>query len=404
MPTDGSALVTYPDSDNSDAEENSNQATSPKSGAPPKQGPFHKKVHPATPHKIRINLPTPLITTDDTDIDAPTAKKARTIGLGGFNSLLPPPKKPDRGRSSNDDSGTTVRLHVGDTGVLRTGIAPSFARDACVPESEQALERTGNEDYLLSRLNPVTGLREQESPKGGAEEQKMVGRPILFKPLSVTRQTRKRTSRHEDTVPGARSETRSAGRLAARPPGSSHLEGRVTGTTTAPACSLFSFAQEESSIIPETTANEGKTEVGSAFTAKLGTEAARVASDAAVRPEPNLSWEEQPQSLGTIASDLNLSASARRQLFGRQSGKGNLQPELPAVSIMKFNTDDEYAFNESIRASGDSAQPNPVRAIAPGKHSLKQLVNAASSQKEALEEQFASGKRNRREAGGKFGW
>ncbi len=404
MPTDGSALVNYPDSDNSDIEENSHQTTSLKGGARPKQGLFHKKLHSATSHKIRINLPTPLITADDADIDAPTAKRVRTTGLGGFNSLLPPPKKPDRGRSSNDDSGTTARLHGGDTGVLKTGIAPSFARDACVPESEQALERTCNEEYRQSRLGPATVLREQELPKGGGEEQKMIGRPVLFKPLSVTRQMRKKTSRREDTAPGASSETRSAGSSAAIPPDSSHLEERSTGTTTTPACSLFSFAQEESSFIPQSTANEGKTQVGSAFTTRLGTEAARVASDAAGRAEANDSCEEQPQSLGTIASDLKLSVSARRQLFGRQSGKGNLQPELPAVSIMKFNTDDEYAFNESIRASGDSAQPNPVRAIAPGKHSLKQLVNAASSQKEALEEQFASGKRNRREAGGKFGW
>jgi hypothetical protein len=32
------------------------------------------------------------------------------------------------------------------------------------------------------------------------------------------------------------------------------------------------------------------------------------------------------------------------------------------------------------------------------------LVNAASSQKEALEESFAAGRRNKKEAGSKYGW
>lgn len=107
------------------------------------------------------------------------------------------------------------------------------------------------------------------------------------------------------------------------------------------------------------------------------------------------------QSLDSIAADLNLSASARRQLLGRN----HRDASKTSSSIMNFNTDEEYAANEALRASGEQApQHNPVRAIAPGKHSLKQLVNAASGQKEALEESFASGRRNKREAGGKYGW
>ena len=37
-----------------------------------------------------------------------------------------------------------------------------------------------------------------------------------------------------------------------------------------------------------------------------------------------------------------------------------------------------------------------------GKHSLKQLVNAASNQREALEEHFAKGKSNRKDAGARY--
>ncbi|RMZ90737.1 hypothetical protein DV736_g2034, partial [Chaetothyriales sp. CBS 134916] len=55
-------------------------------------------------------------------------------------------------------------------------------------------------------------------------------------------------------------------------------------------------------------------------------------------------------------------------------------------------------------AKGDQIQHNPVRAIAPGKHSLRQLVNAAQGQKDALEDSFAIGKQNKKEAGSKYGW
>ena len=106
------------------------------------------------------------------------------------------------------------------------------------------------------------------------------------------------------------------------------------------------------------------------------------------------------QSLNNIASDLNLSAAERRQLFGRQKGRAIPQ----ATKIINFNTDEEYRHNEELRATGEQVMHNPVRAIAPGKHSLKQLVNAAANQKEALEESFAKGKSNRAEASSRYGW
>jgi hypothetical protein len=106
-------------------------------------------------------------------------------------------------------------------------------------------------------------------------------------------------------------------------------------------------------------------------------------------------------SLSSIASDLNLTPAARRQLLGRQGFK---QGSSTAVSVVNFNTDQEYAANELIRQAGEQQAHNPVRAIAAGKHSLSQLVNAVSNQREALEEQFATGRRNKKEAGSKYGW
>ena len=108
--------------------------------------------------------------------------------------------------------------------------------------------------------------------------------------------------------------------------------------------------------------------------------------------------DQSPQSLDSIASDLNLSDSAKRQLLGRQRGNTSI------INVVNFNTDQEYAANEILRQAGEQVQHNPVRSIAPGEHSLKQLVNAVSNQKDALEEQFASGRRNKKEAGSKYGW
>jgi hypothetical protein len=104
-------------------------------------------------------------------------------------------------------------------------------------------------------------------------------------------------------------------------------------------------------------------------------------------------------SLDNIASDLHLSASERRQLFGRQGSRN-----LTASKVINFNTDEEYRSNEEFRAAGEQPVHNPVRSIAPGKHSLKQLLNAAVSQKDALEESFAKGYANRKEASGRYGW
>jgi hypothetical protein len=106
------------------------------------------------------------------------------------------------------------------------------------------------------------------------------------------------------------------------------------------------------------------------------------------------------QSLDDIAGDLNLTIAQRRQLFGRQKD-GRLQS---ATKVINFNTDQEYLHNEELRASGQQTMHNPVRSIAPGKHSLKQLVNAAQSQKEALEESFNKGRSNRAEASSRYGW
>lgn len=157
---------------------------------------------------------------------------------------------------------------------------------------------------------------------------------------------------------------------------------------------------EYESFLYEPKDNSQETEDGDSYTLQASYEeytpnASQHAPPPAV-PTPPVS-----QSLSDIAGDLNLSASERRQLFGRQKGGTGNQG---ATKVINFNTDQEYLHNQELRAAGEQVAHNPVRAIAPGKHSLKQLVNAAQSQKEALEESFAKGKSNRQEASSRYGW
>jgi hypothetical protein len=72
--------------------------------------------------------------------------------------------------------------------------------------------------------------------------------------------------------------------------------------------------------------------------------------------------------------------------------------------VINFNMEREYAHNEALRASGAQQAHNPVRSIAPGKHSLRQVVNMAQSNQGALEESFARAKGSQREAAGRYGW
>ncbi|KAJ8130323.1 hypothetical protein O1611_g3305 [Lasiodiplodia mahajangana] len=98
---------------------------------------------------------------------------------------------------------------------------------------------------------------------------------------------------------------------------------------------------------------------------------------------------------------MNLSAEARRELFGR---RGAPSTNMAAAKVINFDTEKEYAHNEELRASGEQQIHNPLRGIAPGKHNLRQLVNQVQNQREALEESFAKGRAKQSEAGSRYGW
>lgn len=389
------ALVDYSGSESSDGEEKSTakQTTKPKVSS--NKPAFQKVVDRADPHKIRVNL---IEASKPIPVDDESARASKRVKLGsgamsGFNALLPTPKRataPNGGVSL----GGARKGGLGSGVNLRTGATPGFSREPepnapLVDEVHTEKDENTTHDRVQNDVAEIStgdlaapGL----SNEGPTEETKPKGKVTMFKPLSVARKPQKK-----------------------KPPlhYSGDVKSEASGTTaqpkSRPKVSLFSTGETE--------------DISRDGTEKRGAYQPMVYHSSAPDPTPNFETPEThntedtsasnptiatndapPQSLDTIASDLNLSKSAKRQLLGRQKNNAS------AVNIVNFNTDEEYQANEDIRKSGEQIQHNAVRSIAPGKHSLKQLVNMGTGQADALEESFASGRRNRSEAGSKYGW
>jgi Mitotic checkpoint regulator, MAD2B-interacting len=399
------ALVDYSDSDESDAE----VVSAPKPSAKPSKGTFQKVVDRSNPGKIRVSLPQPALQDHEKEDEHP-AKRMKTGGggLSDFKSFLPPPKRTSQTSGGSLGSGNVLRKNGLVAGVsLKTGAAPGFSRDpefsADVAESNSAdLDGEHPAGYDVGQSGHAPAKDQDENNQKLAEEVKLVGRPLMFKPLSVARNPAKKKKKQSElpaassTVPDMTSVS-STTAIMDQPP-------------QKPKVSLFSIPSNPSDSIRSNKSGEYQPmiygisvdeeqdpEVHSAEADSTYDEYAYTSQATASAPTARIPGA---QSLNDIASDLNLSAAERRQLFGRQ--KGGVIPQ--ATKIINFNTDEEYRHNEELRASGEQAVHNPVRAIAPGKHSLKQLVNAAANQKEALEESFAKGKSNRAEASSRYGW
>ena len=426
-------LVDYSDSEHSDVEEKSVANTAPKSKANPAKPTFQKVVDRSNPHKIRVSLPEASDTSNghEPNREEPAAKRVKT-GSGpfsGFNSFLPAPK-----RSSTSIKGLAAdgvrKGGIGSGISLKTGSVPGFTREPmpcmAAEDDEQPEPETGPYNTVQEppEIAPTGGEIERvvasTKPEG---EVKKVGSPMMFKPLSVARKPQKKKPPLASTTSTEASQS----------------NGAIPPSKPPPKKSLFSMGESEDiksdnkedhgeyrplvyeaptqQTTPESPPHQVESQVP-----EHDTTATAVAHLTPPRPPPPPapahpphpdtpapagahltppSPDPSPQSLSSIAADLNLSASAKRQLLGRQH---NNKANPSAINIVNFNTDQEYAANEVLRHAGEQVQHNPVRAIAPGKHSLKQLVSAASNQRDALEEQFATGRRNKKEAGSKYGW
>ncbi|KAG6999388.1 hypothetical protein G7Y79_00035g070600 [Physcia stellaris] len=399
------ALVSYSSSDDSDSERKAApKQLKPSSG--PEKPAFQKVVDRSNPHKVEVHLPESLKSSRDRleDRQEPPSKRVR-LGAGSaqdFNSLLPAPKRAvtPRGLPSSSATGKGGLARGSN---LKTGANASFSRDPRVAAVDTATssEETPAKDFPIS-----IGHEEEDeaqavdsgSSKNRKESPKKVSAAI-FKPLSVGRKPKKKKIElQEDIAVGKASSSTQIKDIASVKKDSLFFAGGGAAAQSGQPAPKGEYRP----MLYEPIRQSGDMTAAS----HVGNEHLEIQNDANEREKmmgnealdnPKGS-QGTSQSLDTIAADLNLTESARRQLFGRKKNK------ISEVSVVNFDTDQEYAANELLRQAGEQAQHNPVRSIAPGKHSLKQLVNAASHQKDALEEHFASGKRNKKEAGSKYGW
>ena len=386
------ALVEYSDSESSDIESHVKPKSQSEDSSNSRKSTFRKVVDRSNPHRILVNLPEKSESLEEAAEPVNKKVKLGSSTFSSFNSLLPAPKKSSA--TGHRNNGGHIKRSGLETGVgLKTGPTPGFSRgETPVQETTGSAEAMAVEaTYPEMNLLPSAGDVPSDIPK---PQPALKGNPMAFKPLSVTRKSKKKSpnSIHEENLV-KQSNSLSAGK-----------------SEPAPKISLFSTADIEAhveinqsfngnyqSLIYEPSRPSTTSQDSDIPGSESNREEDTVTNTGQFERQPNLS-SDIPQTLGSIAEDLNLSASAKRQLLGR------VRNDPSKLNLVSFNTDQEYAANELLRQAGEQIQHNPVRAIAPGKHSLKQLVNAASSQKDALEEHFATGKRNKKEAGSKYGW
>ena len=358
--------------------------------------PFQKLLDRSKPSQILVSLPT----SDTPDsCDEPPAKRARTLGksaFSGFNSLLPAPKN-----MIKQPPKPGLLNAVG----LKTGAEAAFSRDE-VESSRDSAEELGLPPPTNGHAISGPAMPEEQKP---AEEVKFVGKATMFKPLCVVQRSGAKkgsgTAKKPATTlpqPGGASAIKAQEK---KMPKSDHGPTQTPSCAKRPPISLFSLEAPAQEPNPPSIAT-------SLSKAGLPLCPSSDQQDAAPQPQwlpPQTQGPlENPDSLDTIADSMNLSAAERRELFGRDGVPSAATQSSTAGLVVATSIDmaKEYAANKALRASGDATtqQYNPIRSIAPGKHSLKQLVNAVQNQRDALEESFAKGKSNQREAAGRYGW
>ncbi|KAF2233534.1 hypothetical protein EV356DRAFT_516350 [Viridothelium virens] len=409
------ALVGYSDSEGSDTEPTPNATGSRQPSSTTSKPTFQKVVNRSNPHKIKVSLPaTSEGGEDDIANDAPPAKKPRT-GAGafsGFNSFLPAPKRTAPVAevvSSSSKGGVGKGLGRGIN--LKTGAAPGFSREPMLEfdkgteeDTTQDLEfynELGEKVELVGAEGPVAKTADQTSlPLSGS---KPAGKPTIFKPLSVARNKQKKQKKPVNSdvaISNALSESVEAVTSPAHVPPQPAPKARAK-------VSLFSMSNDDAlrasstTATYESTSHKDKLHPDTEDTAPTPTDPTYADSAPQAPTSASDSSTAHAQSLASLASSLP--PSARRQLLGRNAKSTAATAD---AKILNFSPDAEYSYNEEYRQTADAAamQHNPVRGVAPGKHSLQQLVNVAATQKEALEESFATGRRNKREGGAKYGW
>ncbi|GAB1320505.1 Anaphase-promoting complex subunit 23 [Madurella fahalii] len=414
-------LVDYSDSE-SESEAVQQKPTAPvtSTSAAPKK-PFQKLLDRG---KIVVNLPTASAGSETTvEAEQPPAKRVKTAGSSRFSNLgsfLPPPKKnaasAATGAVKKSGSAPAPGIH------LRTAAEPAFIRGGNnVDTSEDGDGDTNTADASGLDLNPPNS-RGPSIPDGQKpeEEVKLVGKPLMFKPLSVAR--KKAPVKSKKGAPAAAASTT---------PSATTVQNGPTAAATAAVppsieqeppkrkkISLFSMGDDDASPSAAPTAAATGTyeplftndQTGTSTAAEYEEDAVTSAYPTYQHPPaqqlPQQSPQHPPQqhTLTSLADSLDLTPAARRELFGRPNARDNASAIMPPnAKVINFDMEQEYARNEALRASGEQVY-NPVRSIASGKHSLRQVVNMAQSNQSALEDSFARAKGSKRDAAGRYGW
>ncbi|KAK3899819.1 mitotic checkpoint regulator, MAD2B-interacting-domain-containing protein [Staphylotrichum tortipilum] len=404
-------LVEYSDSE---SEGEPVQQKSTPAPAPASKKPFQKlldRSSGAGKGKILVNLSAASAAPDTPEDSQPPAKRAKIAGGSRFSALgsfLPPPKKTGLAAStpSARATGTTPAPGVH----LRTAAEPAFSRRA-----DGDGDSIGFDGDTTQTTSKGPSIPEGQKPE---EEVKLVGKPLMFKPLSVARKKAPLKTKKKDssavaagpTPSGAPRANITATTKAAAPVPSAPLPKKKISlfsidddepATTAPAAPASAGAYEPVfTSAPEPAPTEDESNVTSAYPSYHSQPTAPVGG----QYHPN---HEHEQAFSSLADTL--SPAARRELFGRSNDNGASRGGggvLPAnAKVITFDMEREYDHNEALRASGAAQQVyNPVRSIAPGKHSLRQVVNMAQSNQGALEESFARAKSNQKDAAGRYGW
>ncbi|KAK3692281.1 mitotic checkpoint regulator, MAD2B-interacting-domain-containing protein [Podospora appendiculata] len=431
-------LVDYSDSD-SDSEAVQTKPTSnpvaATSTSTAKKPTFQKLVDRAGAGsgKIIVNLPTAAAAASPQSEDGPPAKRVKTAATGSsrfssFGSFLPPPKKTTATTSSapapapapaadhptttttsnnNNNNKPTARPLIN----LKTGSEPAFNRGG----DDDGDDTFNSHGSGLGLPPPRKASAGPSIPAGQKDESevKLVGKPLMFKPLSVARRpgqtkTKKKTTPYGGGAAKTTATTTAEQQDHAPPPAKKKI-------------SLFSMDAGDSNnnhTAPEAETPDVYEPLFSGAVPLIDSEAGFTdPSTAPINDPHNLppaqtqhQSQSQPQSLSSIADALSLSASARRELFGRAHGGGSgaVAGAVPAgAKVISFNMEQEYAHNNEVLRTATAAEKevyNPVRSIAPGKHSLRQMVNMVQNNQDALEESFIQGKNTRKDAAGRYGW
>lgn len=408
-------LVEYSDSESdSESPRTSAHQTAAAASQPAKKQSFQKLVDKSNPGKILVSLPSVSTTSDDAAAsETPAAKRLKTGGsrFSGFSSFLPPPKATASNPRGGSIGKATPRVGVN----LRTSSEAAFSRDTG-DDGGDGVSRTDESGSISNSPSATATAPAQPSiPPGqkSEDEVKLVGKPLMFKPLSVARKPGKKAV---GTKAAAPSTTASHGGALKRPsdtgsPGTPTKEETpaVPQAKKKKKISLFSVVDDARGVEPvpeDSTSYEAEPPGHDQSTFDEGNSLDDYASQQQYagysQPPAREAGYPDPTSLDSIADDLNLGPAARRELFGR----GGAPSKTTAKSVINFNLDQEYRHNEELRQSGalDQQQHNPLRAIKPGKHSLQQLVNQVQSQRDALEENFAKNRATQKQSGAKYGF